>query len=189
LERETCTRCVFPISPRVLLPLLFFTSNRNKYIRPRRLVAFEIATVPHPCQFIQAMPLSPRSERKERGNEAIVAVLAVELWIQIHWIWIRIQHFKWIRIQSGFRFWWPKAEEKNTAGKFVKVLFLSKIAVYLCVSHRRNLHTSKENIQHLKKKLLTFQCLWVIFALLHSDPGTPSNPDPIRIRILIHNTD
>jgi hypothetical protein len=37
-----------------------------------------------------------------------------------------------------------------------------------------------------------FQFLWVIFALLNPDPdtdsGTPLNPEPIRIRIRIHNT-
>ncbi len=46
----------------------------------------------------------------------------------------------------------------------------------------------KQNIQHLKKwNLSTF---FFVFALLDpdpdSDPGTPLNPDPIRIRI--HNT-
>ncbi len=35
-----------------------------------------------------------------------------------------------------------------------------------------------------------FLCLWVIFALLDpdTDPGTPLNPDPFRIRIRIHST-
>jgi hypothetical protein len=42
-----------------------------------------------------------------------------------------------------------------------------------------------------KMKIITFfLCLWVIFALLDpdpgTDPGTPLNPDSIRIRI--HNT-
>jgi hypothetical protein len=40
-----------------------------------------------------------------------------------------------------------------------------------------------------KIKFINFvQFLWVIFALLDPDPGTPFNPDPIRIWIRIHNT-
>jgi hypothetical protein len=31
-----------------------------------------------------------------------------------------------------------------------------------------------------------FQFFWVTIALLDSEPGTPLNPDPVRIRI--HNT-
>ncbi len=42
------------------------------------------------------------------------------------------------------------------------------------------------------KFIIFFLCLWVIFALLDADPdmdpGTPLNPDPIRIRIRFHST-
>jgi hypothetical protein len=55
-------------------------------------------------------------------------------------------------------------------------------------SYGRSLQPSKENIQHFKKLnfLTFFLFLWVIVALLDPNPGTPLNPDPIRVRI--HNT-
>jgi hypothetical protein len=109
------------------------------------------------------------------------------LWIRIQWIRIRIQHFKWIRIRiQGF-------EEKKYNWNFV-FFFWSKIAIYLSLglhkgrpSYRRSLQPSKENIQHIKRWNLLFNnCflfLCAIFALLDPDPdpGTPLNPDPIRI--------
>ncbi len=57
-------------------------------------------------------------------------------------------------------------------------------------SYRRNLQPSKVNIQipalQNMKFITFFLLLWVIFALLDPDPGTPLNLNPIRIRI--HNT-
>ncbi len=53
-------------------------------------------------------------------------------------------------------------------------------------TQKRSFRTSENEI------LLTFLCLWVIFALLEpnpdTDPGIPLNPDTIRIRIRIHST-
>ncbi len=50
----------------------------------------------------------------------------------------------------------------------------------------------KENIQHIQKIkfIYFFLCLWVFFALLDPDPdpGTPLNPDLIRIRMRILST-
>jgi hypothetical protein len=44
-----------------------------------------------------------------------------------------------------------------------------------------------EHLALQRKKFTNFSLfLWDIFALLDPDPGTPLNPDPIRIRI--HNT-
>ncbi len=74
-----------------------------------------------------------------------------KLWIRIHWIWIRIrigiQHFTWIRIQSGSRVLMTKNWRKKNRWK----IFWSKIAIYLCPSNRRKLQPWKENIQHSKK--------------------------------------
>jgi hypothetical protein len=86
--------------------------------------------------------------------------------------------------------------EKIHMKVFFISFFLSKIAIHISLgvqkgrpSYRRSLQPSIENIQHIKKcNLLTFFLfLCVIFALLDPDPGTPLNPDPIRIRI--HNTE
>ncbi len=80
------------------------------------------------------------------------------MWIRLR---IRIQHFKWIRIQG-----------------FKKKIQLTKIAIYLFLSlhkgrpsYRRSLQPSKENIQHFKKwNLLTFILfLWVIYVFLDPD--------------------
>jgi hypothetical protein len=57
----------------------------------------------------------------------------------IHWIRIRIHHFKWIwiqrrvrrqirrRIQSGSRVWWPKTEEKKHNRKLQFTYSMSKL--------------------------------------------------------------
>ncbi len=170
-----------------------------------------------------ANPTEPTKAPKGRGSRVRGCVsinqtnthpitLKQVLWIRIHWIrirlWIRIQHFKWIRIriqiQSGFRFWWPKIEETNTAEIFL-IFFWSKIAIYSSLglhkgrpSYRRSLQPSTENIQHFKKgNFINFFLLlpsWIRSRIRiaipdpDTDPGTPLNPNPIRIRIRIHNT-
>jgi hypothetical protein len=113
--------------------------------------------------------------------------------IRIHFIRIRIQHFRLntntdpdpIRIQ-GFND--QKLKKKNYSWKKKLNFFSSKAAIYLSLvlhkvhpSYRRSLQLSNEAIQHFK----TFLLLWVIFALLDPDPDplTRLNPDPIRIRI------
>ncbi len=83
-----------------------------------------------------------------------------------------IQHFKWIRIQSGSRVLMTKNWRKNSSENFL-YLFLIKncnLITYVqatgeAVSHQR---------EHPALRL------WVIFALLDpdTDPGTPLNPDP-----------
>ncbi len=93
-------------------------------------------------------------------------------------------------------FWWPR----STAGNF-SFFFWSQIAIYLSLglhkgrpSYRRSLAPSKQNIQHLKKWYLLpffyfggpFLPSWIRIANPGTDPETPLNPDPIRIRI--HNT-
>ncbi len=57
-----------------------------------------------------------------------------------------IQHFKWIRIQSGSRVLMIKNWRKNTSENFLYLLW-PKIAIYVCPS----LQSSKENIQHVRK--------------------------------------
>jgi hypothetical protein len=44
-------------------------------------------------------------------------------------------------------------------------------------------HPALQNMNFIN----SFIFFWAIFALLNLDPGTPLNPDPIRIRI--HDTD
>jgi hypothetical protein len=95
-------------------------------------------------------------------------------------------------------FWWPKTEEKKSSKKFF-FLFWSKIAIYLSIGHhkgplsyRRSLWPSKENVQLFKKwNLLTlfYVCgSFLPFLDSDTDQGTPLYPDPIRIRIRVHNT-
>ncbi len=78
------------------------------------------------------------SELRMCGFHYQPALLA-ELWIRIHWIRIRIQHSKWLRINPDPRFWWPKTEGKNTVENFFIYFFLQKIAIYFCLSYRRSL--------------------------------------------------
>ncbi len=94
-----------------------------------------------------------------------------------HWIRIRIQHFKWIRIQSGSNALMTKNWRKKYNWKFFCVLLLTT-AIYSSLglhkglpSYRRSLQPSKENIQHFKKwNLLTFS----IFVGHFCPPGSGS---------------
>ncbi len=92
-------------------------------------------------------------------------------------LWIRIQHFKWIRIRfQGF----DDQKLKKYNWQFLYLFFISKIAINLSLglhkgrpSYRRSLHPSNENIQHFTRwNLLTV----LYFSLLFL---------PSRIRI--HN--
>ncbi len=95
--------------------------------------------------------------------------------------------------------------KKNTAENSFSFCW-SKNAIYLSLglpkerpSYRRSLERSKENIQQFKRWILltllyfseSFLPSWIqiriLIANLDKDPGTPFNPDSIRIRI--HNTD
>ncbi len=109
------------------------------------------------------------------------------LWIRIHWIRIRTQHFKWIRIQGG---WWPKIKGKKNSGKLNFIFFWSKIAIYLSLGLYKGRQATGDDFSAQKRTSSTYKNR-IIFALLDPDPdpGTPLNPDPIRIRIRIHNTD
>jgi hypothetical protein len=122
----------------------------------------------------------------------ILGYLFAVLWIRIHWIRIRIQHFKWMQIRNPVQnpdtdpwFWWTKIEK-------IFFLFFSFLDHKLKFSYpwapikdvqttRRSLQPSKKNIQHLKRwKLLT-----VFYFLGHFWPfGSRSLS---RIRIRIHN--
>ena len=105
-------------------------------------------------------------------------------------LWIRI-HFFQIRIQYGSRTLMTKNWKKITAEKKF-IFFGSKTAIYLslglhkvCPSYRRSLQFSKEAIQHFKTWTFTNYCLrlWVIFALLDSDPDSEygsGSTDPIE---------
>ncbi len=134
-----------------------------------------------------------------QGEDGL-ATLGSELWIRIHWIRIRIQHFKWIRIRDFMTKNWRR---KKYSWKFFKYFFDKKIAIYLYLglhkgrpSYRKSLQPSKQNIQHLKKwNLLTFFLfLWIIFRFWigiliqiadpDKDPGNPWNPDPILFSLV-----
>jgi hypothetical protein len=55
-----------------------------------------------------------------------LTIIGAVLWIRIHWIQIRIQHFKWIRIQS-----FDDQKLKNKKLLLKKILFFwSKIAIF-----------------------------------------------------------
>ncbi len=98
-------------------------------------------------------------------------------------LWIRIQHFQWIWIRSGFGSgsmdFMTKNWEKYSRKKYL--FFGSKIAIYLShlgllkgrPSYRRYLQPTTENIQHFKKlNLLNFYLFCGSFS-----------PSWIRIRI------
>ncbi len=75
---------------------------------------------------------------------------------QVLWIRIRIQHFKWIRIQSGSKALMTKNWEKMQLNIFF--LFLIRNCNLLISrppktipSYRRSLQPSKENIQHFEQ--------------------------------------
>ncbi len=108
-------------------------------------------------------------------------------------LWIRIHHFKWIRIRIRIQGWWTKLKKKNTDENFF-TFFLIKIAIYLCPSYyRRGLSALKRGHPTFKKiKFINFFSMFVGHFLpsyrnpnLDTDPGTPLNQDPTRIRI--HN--
>ncbi len=126
--------------------------------------------------------------------------------IRIHFIRIRIQHFRMdtnqdpdpIRIQ-GFK------DQRLKKKLKLKFFFFSKNAIYLslglhkvCPSYRRSLQLSNEAIQHFKTWTFTnfFLLFWIIFDLLDPDPDSEPGlririhwPDWIRIqfRIRIRN--
>ncbi len=81
-------------------------------------------------------------------------------------------------------FWLSKTEEEKN---FWWIFFFKNCN--LLMSKLQNLQLVKENIQHFKKwNFLTFLCFWAWIRIANpdpdTDPGTPLNPDPIRIRIL-----
>jgi len=111
------------------------------------------------------------------------------LWIWTHRIRIRFRIRTRIRIQ-GFD---DKKLKKNTAEKCK--LFLSKITIYSSQglhkrrpSYRRSLQSSKENIEHFKKRNLLFFSYfyrsflpsWIRIRIANPDPApvTPLNSDP-----------
>ncbi len=111
------------------------------------------------------------------------------LCIRIHWIWIRTQHFKWIRIRIRIWIWSSSKsgskvfDDKNLRKKYSWIFFCfffwSKITIYLSLdlhkgrpSYRRSLRPSKEDIQHFKR--------WNLLTFYFSGSLLPSG---IRIRI------
>ncbi len=113
-------------------------------------------------------------------------------------IWI--QHFSSIQIRAQFRiririhgFDDQKCKIFQLKKKFY--LFISKNAIQFSLglhkgrpSYRRSLERSIESIQHFKTwNFFIFLFLWVIFALLNSDPADKNQFKFIRIRI--HKTD
>ncbi len=71
------------------------------------------------------------------------------LWIQIHWTWIRIPLFKWIRIRIRIQDFDDQKMEKQL--KFCSFLFGSKLAMYSSLglhkgrpSYRRSLQPSSD---------------------------------------------
>jgi hypothetical protein len=81
-----------------------------------------------------------------------------------------------------------KLKKKNTADNFL-YLFLIKYCNLLMSKLQEKPSALKREHPALQKMNFVnfFLCLWVIFALLnsdpHTDPGTPLNLDPIRILI------
>ncbi len=106
--------------------------------------------------------------------------------IRIQWVCIRIriQHFRLhsisIPIQLGYRVFMIENLKKFTALNKIFFFFI-KIAIYLslslhkgCLSYRRSLQPSKENIQHFKTWNFLYIFSWVIFAFLDPDPDSGS---------------
>jgi len=114
-------------------------------------------------------------------------MFGAELWIRINWIRIRIQLFKWIRIQAIL---WHKK-------KFLEFFFFNFPIYINFVWLWRNFFKTEENIwkyfkQIFKKVIKYSRCLnlWSVFQLLDPDPDcesgsgsrdpveSGSNPDP-----------
>ncbi len=124
----------------------FFSKKENQleglvgYLRAPEC-GWQLQYRPHWCSHNQPMHITSREN--DNAINRFVPVLSIQ---------IRIQHFKWINQE----FWWPKLEEKNTA-EFFFTFYGSKLAIYLplglhkgCSSYRRSLQPPKENIQHFK---------------------------------------
>ncbi len=100
--------------------------------------------------------------------------------IRIHFIRIRIQHFRLnTDPDPDPSFWWPEIE-KNLQLKKKNIFFLSKTTIYLSLglhkgrpSYKRSLQLKREHptLQNLKF-LKNFLLLWVIVALLVPDPDS-----------------
>ncbi len=113
-------------------------------------------------------------------------------------IWIRIQHFKWIQIRiriqygSGSRVLMTKNWRKKMQ---MKIFLIKSCNLLMSKLQEKTSALKREHPALQKMKFINFfLCLLVIFALLDpdpdldTDPGTPLNSDPIRIRIRIHST-
>ncbi len=125
------------------------------------------------------------------------------LWIQIHWIRIRIririQSFKWILIRIRIQgFDDQKLKKKIQLRFFFSISFWSKFAIYLFPGHhkehtsyRRSLQPSQENIQHFQRwnsgSETNFKKNYSISEKIHvgSETGSGTNwkwdPDPKNI--------
>jgi hypothetical protein len=113
------------------------------------------------------------------------AVFYAELWIRIHWIRIRtrvrIQHFKWIRIQ-GFDF----LKKKNTAEYFYIFLFKKKLqftypeAALQDVQAGAEAFSPQKRTSSTSKNEIFYLFLWILFALIDPDrdlqSGSGSQP-------------
>ncbi len=101
--------------------------------------------------------------------------------IRIHWVRIRIQHF---RLNTH-----PDPILMTTNGKNLQLKFYSIFLILYCnllilglykgrLNYMRSLQPSKENIQRFKtwNFLIFFPFLWIIFALLDPDPLSWLNP-------------
>ncbi len=130
----------------------------------------------------------------EVGCERLVSlVLEAGLRIRIHFIRIRVQHFR-LNTDPDPGLEWQKIEKKLQLKKKLNFLW-SKTTIYLSVglhkehpSYRRSLQLSKEAIQHfktwtLKKNLYfcgSFLPSWIRIRIPKPgpDPLTRLNPDP-----------
>ncbi len=111
----------------------------------------------------------------------VVSVNAVRMRIQWIRIWIRIQHFKWIRIRIHIQCTKDvQLQGKPSALKIEhqKIKFSNCFALLYTDLDRKSGYGSGLKIR-----------LRIGTAKPDADtnPGTPLNPDPIRIRIRIHN--
>jgi hypothetical protein len=80
-----------------------------------------------------------------------------------------------------------KLKKKNTAEIFLYLLFNKKNNLRMSKLQEKPSALKREHPALQKMKFINFfLCLWIIFALLDTDPWTPLKPDPIRIRI--HST-
>jgi hypothetical protein len=105
------------------------------------------------------------------------------LWIRIHWIRIRIQHFKW----SGSRVLMTNNWKKYSWKKIY--LFFDQIAIDWSLGLLKDVQAILEAFSPQKRTSSTSKHeIFELFSIFVGHPLTWQNPDPIRIRNTVLNT-